>query len=108
MQPPRVINYLDIATPNLQGYYGQNLQRLERVKSLYDPRDYFKNPMTIPVGALSLPPEVIGDGNVDNPDSGDSSQPASELPTQSTSASDPVSSLYPFFAYTFLLTLTCL
>jgi hypothetical protein len=110
MQPPRVINYLDVATPNLEGYYGGNLDRLKRVKGLYDPRDYFKNPMTIPVGTLSQPSEVTtGDGNTgnaNNTDTGDNSQPATDLPTQSTSASDLVSYFYPFFAYMSLLTLT--
>lgn len=110
VQPPRVINYLDVATPNLEGYYGGNLDRLKRVKSLYDPRDYFKNPMTIPVGTLLQPPEVTtGDGDAsstNNTDTGGNAQPATEQPTQSTSASDLVSSLYPFLAYMFLLTLT--
>lgn len=48
LQPPRVINYLDIQTPSLLGYYGANLKRLRTVKTQYDPQNYFQNPLTIP------------------------------------------------------------
>lgn len=47
-------NYID---PRLRGwakaYYGDNLSRLERVKSLYNPDDVFSFPQAIPVGQLS-------------------------------------------------------
>lgn len=46
--PPRVINYLDVQTPSMVGYYGSNLPRLSSIKSKYDPTNYFKWPLSIP------------------------------------------------------------
>ncbi|KAI8110834.1 hypothetical protein M9434_004408 [Picochlorum sp. BPE23] len=54
--PPRVINYLDIQTPSLLGYYGANLQRLRTIKTQYDPQNYFQNPLTIPPLATTTAP----------------------------------------------------
>lgn len=56
-----MINYLDIQTPNLLGYYGVNLQRLQSVKLQYDPENFFKNPMSIPVATAenSITPASI-------------------------------------------------
>ncbi len=46
--PPRVVNFLDIQSPSLTGYYGVNLPRLAAIKTAYDPQNYFQNPLTIP------------------------------------------------------------
>ena len=46
--PPRVVNFLDIQSPSLTGYYGVNLPRLADIKLRYDPQNYFQNPLTIP------------------------------------------------------------
>lgn len=54
--PPRVINYLDVQTPSMTGYYGANVDRLRVVKSQYDPNNYFKNPLTIP--PVEIPSEL--------------------------------------------------
>lgn len=46
--PPRVINYLDVQTPSMVGYYGSNLPRLRSIKTKYDPLNYFSWPLSIP------------------------------------------------------------
>ena len=46
--PPRVINYLDVQTPSMTGYYGSNLPRFRSIKAKYDPLNYFSWPLSIP------------------------------------------------------------
>ena len=46
--PPRVINYLDVQTPSMAGYYGTNLPRLRSIKAKYDPLNFFSWPLSIP------------------------------------------------------------
>jgi len=66
-EPPRMVNFLDIQTPSLLGYYGSNLQRLIQVKTTYDPLNYFQNPLTIPPQAgaeVNIPGAASGNGEL--------------------------------------------
>jgi hypothetical protein len=71
-QVPREINYLSVQSPNLLGYYGSNLPKLIAVKTLYDPQNYWQNPLGVPSdvnGQFALPVDLTtdadGDGVVD-------------------------------------------
>lgn len=71
-QVPREINYLSVQSPNLLGYYGSNLPKLIAVKTLYDPQNYWQNPLGVPSdvnGQFTLPVDLTtdadGDGVVD-------------------------------------------
>ena len=71
-QVPREINYLSVQSPNLLGYYGSNLPKLIAVKTMYDPQNYWQNPLGVPSdvdGQFTLPDALTtdadGDGVVD-------------------------------------------
>ena len=73
--PPRVINYLDVQTPSMVGYYGSNLPYLRSIKAKYDPLNYFS-------WALSIPPS---NGTTDSEPSSSPQQSPSEPSRQYTS-----------------------
>lgn len=94
LQPPRVINYLDIQTPSLLGYYGANLQRLRTIKTQYDPQNYFQNPLTIPPLATTAPvsPAFNSDqGTTNAPISAGIEEDASASPSQGTTTTSMAS-----------------
>lgn len=71
-QVPREINYLSVQSPNLLGYYGSNLAKLIAVKTMYDPQNYWQNPLGVPsdVDGQFTQPDILtadadGDGVVD-------------------------------------------
>lgn len=45
--PPAYINYLD-ASQKTESYYGSAWNKLKKVKAMYDPGNYFRNPNSIP------------------------------------------------------------
>ena len=65
-QVPREINYLSVQSPNLLGYYGSNLAKLIAVKTMYDPQNYWQNPLGVPSdvdGQFTLPDVLTADGD---------------------------------------------
>lgn len=63
--PPRVINYLDVQSPSMIGYYGSNLPRLMTIKSQYDPFNYFSWPLSIPPTKRSFESEEASEESTD-------------------------------------------
>jgi hypothetical protein len=92
--PPRVINYLDVQTPSMVGYYGGNLPRLMSIKSKYDPFNYFSWPLSIPQSnSKGKESPLEGDASAGGQDS---QNPVAEAPASAslgTTSAIPVSML---------------
>jgi len=49
----------------LEGYFGDNLERMKQVKKQYDPTNFFYFPQSIPLGSTTAVPNTAGMGSLD-------------------------------------------